>query len=233
MIYIAHLSQRCLKDLRERFAKCGIQASEAIVPFRETAVKAPGEFHCSGSVMDMADTAPDLAPPKTKDAPRGTVHGSLMAGLVTYTIRALPLPEPIINFLLSQTNTIANMLAQKKSAEAEGTIDDADADVDIELDAEGSQGRLLTSTQFWEELEGLCKEAGGEWVGAADRIWSFGPKRFGANLLLDPAGKGTTRWVSETSETVLQYLKRWKQVTGTRTASCNRESRGQIDQGSD
>jgi hypothetical protein len=35
--------QRCLKDLRERFAKCGISASEAIVPFRETAVKAPGE----------------------------------------------------------------------------------------------------------------------------------------------------------------------------------------------
>ena len=34
--------QRCLKDLRERFAKCAIQQSEAIVPFRETAVRAPG-----------------------------------------------------------------------------------------------------------------------------------------------------------------------------------------------
>lgn len=34
--------QRCLKDLRERFAKVEIQVSEPIVPFRETAVKAPG-----------------------------------------------------------------------------------------------------------------------------------------------------------------------------------------------
>lgn len=34
--------QRCLKDLRERFAKCAITASEAIVPFRETAVKQAG-----------------------------------------------------------------------------------------------------------------------------------------------------------------------------------------------
>jgi ribosome assembly protein 1 len=34
--------QRCLKDLRERFAKVEIQASKPIVPFRETAVKAPG-----------------------------------------------------------------------------------------------------------------------------------------------------------------------------------------------
>lgn len=35
--------ERCLKDLRERFAKCAISASEAIVPFRETTVKAAGE----------------------------------------------------------------------------------------------------------------------------------------------------------------------------------------------
>lgn len=40
--------QRCLKDLRERFAKVDIQASKPIVPFRETAVRAQGlaaHFH--------------------------------------------------------------------------------------------------------------------------------------------------------------------------------------------
>lgn len=36
------LRQRCLRDLRERFAKIEIQASAPIVPFRETAVSAPG-----------------------------------------------------------------------------------------------------------------------------------------------------------------------------------------------
>lgn len=35
--------QRCLKDLRERFARVDIQASKPIVPFRETTVKAPGK----------------------------------------------------------------------------------------------------------------------------------------------------------------------------------------------
>lgn len=34
--------QRCLKDLRERFAKVDVQSSKPIVPFRETAVRAPG-----------------------------------------------------------------------------------------------------------------------------------------------------------------------------------------------
>lgn len=39
-------SQRCLKDLRERFARVEIQASKPIVPFRETAVKGIGENEC-------------------------------------------------------------------------------------------------------------------------------------------------------------------------------------------
>jgi ribosome assembly protein 1 len=37
--------ERCLNDLRERFARgVEIQAGKPIVPFRETAIKAPGEF---------------------------------------------------------------------------------------------------------------------------------------------------------------------------------------------
>jgi ribosome assembly protein 1 len=35
--------QRCLKDLRERFAKVEITASKPIVPFRETAIRATGQ----------------------------------------------------------------------------------------------------------------------------------------------------------------------------------------------
>ena len=46
--------QRCLKDLRERFAKIEIHASKPIVPFRETAVKGAGNYPTStdmGSIV--------------------------------------------------------------------------------------------------------------------------------------------------------------------------------------
>ena len=46
-------SQRCLKDLRERFAKVEIQPSEPIVPFRETAIKSPGMSDTLGSINKM------------------------------------------------------------------------------------------------------------------------------------------------------------------------------------
>lgn len=163
--------QRCLKDLRERFAKCPIQRSQAIVPFRETAVKGI-----------------DMAPPKTKDAPRGTIHGSLFNGLVTYTIRALPLPEPVTDFLSVHTATIANLQTR--------TQGDSVVDYD-EMDASDAQGqaRMLAPEQFWTELEGLFRKAGPEWTGAADRIWTFGSKRVGPNVLLDPEGKSKLRQV--------------------------------------
>jgi ribosome assembly protein 1 len=128
-----------------------------------------------------------MAPPKTKDAPRGTIHGSLFNGLVTYTIRALPLPEPVIDFLSAHTATIANLLSHSA-----GDGDDLDAS-----DAQG-QARLLAPEQFWEELEGLFKEAGQEWAGAAERIWAFGSKRVGPNVLLDPEGKSKLRYVVPT-----------------------------------
>lgn len=143
------------------------------MPFRETAVKAP-----------------DMAPPKTKDAPRGTIHGSLVNGLVTYTIRAMPLPETITDFLLANTSTIANMSTQKEQQQ-----DDTTTNLDEDRDASDgtTQARLLTSEQFWTELEALFAKAGPEWAGAAERIWTFGPKRIGANLLLDPVGSTKLR----------------------------------------
>lgn len=165
--------ERCLKDLRERFAKCGIQASEAIVPFRETAVKAP-----------------DMAPVKTQGAARGTIHGSVYDGLVEFTLRAAPLPPAVIEFLVAHQSTIGSFLVQRRrgAEDAEDDEDRADAD-----EAADSATRHLTPEQFWAELATRFDEAGGEWVGAADRVWSFGPKKVGANVLLDPMGKGALR----------------------------------------
>jgi ribosome assembly protein 1 len=128
-----------------------------------------------------------MAPTKTKDAPRGTIHGSLFNDLVTYTIRALPIPEEIIDFLSIHTATIGTLLTQKQGEEGALESDELDAS-----DAQG-QARVVAPEVFWKELDGLFSKAGPEWQGAADRIWTFGPKRVGANLLLDPIGKTKLR----------------------------------------
>lgn len=179
--------QRCLRDLRERFAKCAIQRSQTIVPFRETAVKAPGKV-----ILSARKLTSDMAPPKTAGAIRGTIHGSVLSGLVTYTIRAVPLPPKVTEFLLANTAAMSKMLSQRSD-----TSEEADEQDSLET-GEGVQQtqRELSPEQFWSELEGLFKRAGPDWAEAVDRIWSFGPKRLGANLLLDPVGKQALRCVA-------------------------------------
>jgi ribosome assembly protein 1 len=157
-----------------------------------------------------------MAPPKTKGATRGTVHGTLFDGLVTYTLRASPLPEKLIEFLLANTHNIGKLVAQQQDANAE-----SEESLREEREAgDNYEARSKTPEQFWAELESLCEKVGGEWAGAADRIWCFGPKRIGANLLLDPIGKTVPRYVPS-QRLVHADSKLMSQTTPKGTAHCH------------
>ncbi|KAG8929585.1 Cytoplasmic GTPase/eEF2-like protein (ribosomal biogenesis) [Tulasnella sp. 418] len=172
--------ERCLKDLRERFAKIEIQASPPIVPFRETAVRAP-----------------DMALTKTPNAPRGTIHSASAYNMITFTIRAVPLPESITSFLLSNVSIIKRLHRQsqgnqfKKSTTGDD-LDDPEGEAQEVIDGEVVRQPTVKLENFWTTLEELFKSAGSEWAGVVDRIWSFGPHRIGPNILVDKMGGFST-----------------------------------------
>ncbi|CAD6890782.1 unnamed protein product [Tilletia controversa] len=174
--------ERCLRDLRERFAKCEIQASAPLVPFRETAIKAA-----------------EMPPPKTEGAPRGTVISTVAGGLIQYTVRAVPLPEEVTRFLLANATTIRRLLQDRERRHVGGSmtgdatpagasLDATDNDDIVHQQGLGDDGpRATTKDKFWSDFEALLKKAGPEWSGVVDQIWAFGPKRVGANILIDRA----------------------------------------------
>ena len=174
-----------MKDLRERFAKVEIQPSEPIVPFRETAIKGPGRFRSlnAANELDHLYAPTDMAPPKTLGAPRGTVLGSSFQNLVTFTIRAAPLPDLVANFLRSNLTVIKRLLAdQTHSVGATSVEDDAE-----EAAAIGDILRVPTvhPEQFWNAFQAKCEEAGPEWAGIFDNVWAMGPQAAGECLLID------------------------------------------------
>lgn len=152
--------ERCLKDLRDRFAKIEITVSPPIVPFRETAI-----------------SAPDMAPPKTPNQPRGTVLGSVQSGPVTFTIRAAPMPSSSTSFLKANANTIKRIQRDRRSGKAD---DESEAVTEV---SEGAE--VVTPEEFWPKFEQVLSEAGRDWTGLAEQIWAFGPRRVGPNLLVD------------------------------------------------
>ena len=172
-----------MKDLRERFAKVEIQASKPIVPFRETAVKAAGTFFfdiCQKSIQ----TSLEMAPIKTPNAPRGTMRGSSAHKVVTYTIRAVPIPTTILDFILENILVLKTLIRDKRDQQIE-------EEQDVDLHGDVIRKSTINPDQFWDVFVEKCKEVGGEWEDVAARTWAFGPQKAGGCLLIDARNRKT------------------------------------------
>ncbi|KAM0264879.1 hypothetical protein ACHAQJ_000395 [Trichoderma viride] len=164
--------ERCLLDLKERFARCDIQAGEPIVPYRETIVKAE-----------------EMRPPANKELGRGTVVSSTSSKQVNLTIRVHPLPTNVTEFLLKNGDAIKRLHNARKSAEEQGGEDSEDV---VEEDTELTAGAAISVEELKAQLQKELETGKGRegWKGLIDRIAGFGPRRTGPNLLIDATKEG-------------------------------------------
>ncbi|KAI9816796.1 MAG: Cytoplasmic GTPase/eEF2-like protein (ribosomal biogenesis) [Pycnora praestabilis] len=175
--------ERCLKDLRERFARCEIQAGEPIVPYRESIV-----------------SAPEMAPPKEKDHPRGTVAGVTASKQVTARLAVKPLPAAVTEFLAKHLGAIKRLYSERR-AEEEGKRDNGIALSEVEEhdgvdESEALQTEVLSLVDFKKELRNALEEVKGEkelWIDIVEKIVAFGPRRVGPNVLIDNTKAGICR----------------------------------------
>ena len=170
--------ERCLTDLRERFARCEIQAGEAIVPYRETLVKAE-----------------EMKPPANKELGRGTVIAVTTSKQVTIKLRVLPLPAEVTEFLSKNSGAIKRLysdrLAEEKGQKPEAADTSSEQD-DLDVEVVGSS-KVLSLEEFKTKLQATFKEIKGQkdiWVNAVDQITAFGPRRTGPNILIDNTKDG-------------------------------------------
>jgi ribosome assembly protein 1 len=178
--------ERCLKDLRERFAKCEIQAGEPSVPYRESIV-----------------AAPEMNPPKDPNLPRGTVIGVTTSKQITVRLRVRPLPAEVTEFLGKNAAAIKRLYAERRAEEErlrkgtdspmEGTVGEQDG---MEEAQPLETGHALTLTEFKKQLEEAFSKAKGQretWKEVSDQIIAFGPRRVGPNILIDATSVGIGR----------------------------------------
>ncbi|OCT45349.1 Ribosome assembly protein 1 [Cladophialophora carrionii] len=178
--------ERCLKDLRERYAKCDIQPGEPIVPYRETIVKAE-----------------EMEPPKNKDLPRGTALAVTASKMVSVRLRVRPLPQNVTEFLIKNGPSIRRLYAEKQAQEENesGTLNDAngvetDEAADLGNDTGGDHRSNLSLLQFRQQLQEVFDEVTEDkevWAKVVSRICDFGPRRVGPNLFIDATGQHTCK----------------------------------------
>ena len=174
--------ERCLKDLRERFARCEIQAGEPIVPYRETVV----------STVDMA-------PPRDKTLPRGSVIGVTTSQQITVRLRVRPLPQAVTEFLEKQGSAISRLYAKRKAEDEthrKGPMEPQKEEAEFLNSDLQDNVNALSLEDFKNELRSSfesTKEHKETWRNVVETIAAFGPRRTGPNILIDATQAGTCR----------------------------------------
>ncbi|KAN0079211.1 P-loop containing nucleoside triphosphate hydrolase protein [Elaphomyces granulatus] len=165
--------ERCLKDLRERFARCEIQAGEPIVPYRESII-----------------SAPEMAAPKNPDLGRGFVLSDSPSKQLTIKLRVMPLPAEITEFLDKNVGTIKRLQSEKRNKiDHISMTDDASESLDSQEDedSKSEERSALSPEDFKKELRSIFNEFKEKevWQNVIDKIMAFGPRRVGPNILID------------------------------------------------
>lgn len=193
--------ERCIKDLKERFAKVAVRVSEPLVGFRESIIDGSiSSFQESVVFKDLLASATPGAGAETQEdddtpvvvapaADAKTAFGTTPDGSLTLKIRALPLPMEAAQLLEEQSDLLRRMVLRKKTTtENDGEIEETNAEGDEDTTAEAASSsyeqdvkelkaqleRTLrtSSDSFWKQLP-------------LDRIWSCGPRRVGPNVLIN------------------------------------------------
>ncbi|BFZ57759.1 Cytoplasmic GTPase/eEF2-like protein (ribosomal bioproteinsis) [Savitreella phatthalungensis] len=186
--------ERCLKDLRERFARCEIQASAPIVPFRETIVRGL-----------------DMKPPYNKALPRGTMLCSIADEAIQFSLRIRPLPSEVVDYLVRHAASIRHLQLDRARAleEHEGDENAGKAARELENDDDialavasaaattgaindsGAESQMKSASDMLDDLRQLFEQSkdARDLAAHVERIIAFGPRRIGPNVLVDATGQ--------------------------------------------
>ncbi|KAG7379146.1 Elongation factor-like GTPase 1 [Phytophthora pseudosyringae] len=175
--------ERCIKDLKERFAKVAVQVSEPLVGFRESIVDGTiSSFQENIVFKDLLN--PDLTKEGSpdKDGNSASVEtqdskvalGTTPDGTLTLKLRALPLPLETAKLLEESAPLLKRIALSKK------ITDDKETTVEVEAAAEDVSA-------FKKNLEKSLQLSDNSFLQSLplDHIWSCGPRRVGPNMLIN------------------------------------------------
>ncbi|XP_027427424.1 elongation factor-like GTPase 1 isoform X3 [Zalophus californianus] len=171
--------QRCLDDLKDRFAKIQISVSEPIIPFRETITKPPKvdmvneEIGKQQKVAVIHQTKEDQSkiPEGIQVDSDGLITITTPNKLATLSVRALPLPEEVTQILEENSDLIRSM---------EQLTSSLNEDRHTQMIHQKTQEKIY---EFKGKLEQYL--TGRKWRNTVDQIWSFGPRKCGPNILVN------------------------------------------------
>ena len=167
---------RCLDDLKKDYSKVELNVSEPIVPFRETIIIPPKVDMVNEVISSENERVLQSTQLPAVDSKQKSSSIEILTADKSYVlcIEAKPLPEEVTK-LLDKNSALLKSLSlfdARKSAATESAV-------------ELNEQTITALLAFKKELQTTFDKAGEEWSNITNKIWSFGPKSIGPNVLLN------------------------------------------------
>ncbi|KAK7465188.1 hypothetical protein BaRGS_00037651 [Batillaria attramentaria] len=173
--------ERCVDDLRERYAKVEVNVSKPIVPFRETIIPRPRVDRVNEAIQDQNVVLSSGRLKEFEDddevLEEGVVEIYTPNHKCVVRIRAVPLPAGVTDCILRHQEVIKTLQAM--------AADRAGQTCDLQTGFQVRETAREELTTLHSELQQAFKAAGPQWAEAVDHIWAFGPRHNGPNILLN------------------------------------------------
>ena len=156
--------QKCLDDLKKQYAKVELNVSAPIIPFRETVISPPKH-----DMVNEAISADNEVVAKNETDTTITIQTANKA--CTLQLQSVPLPAKV-TALLEENSHLLSILSNPSSKE------------ELKLNTEA----LSKLQELRDSLSAAFDSASQDdslWEGAVDRMWAFGPRHTGPNVLLN------------------------------------------------
>lgn len=175
--------ERCIYDLERDYAKCPVSVSLPIVPLRESIVPQ--------ATIDMVNEAIVLTANEKKADRSVTIHTANQQCRVK--VSAIPLPKTVADLLETNYDLL-------KSATHVADLSDL-----IKIRLEEFRESLMATFKTSDDQHELFKRSD-----ISERIWAFGPKKCGTNLLINL--------------TDFKHQNVWSLIDGTKSTTQNTET---------
>lgn len=196
--------ERCIKDLKERFAKVAVRVSEPLVGFRESITYGSVSSYQETVVFKDLIAATTAASESYNSATGADQSSDARAAIgttpdssLTLRVRAVPLPVDAAK-LLEESADLLRRLATQRKLEQHARDDDnngEDATAAVENSSgdntSGADDEKASSAKEYGEFklafERLLRESDDAFWRELplERVWSCGPRRVGPNVLVN------------------------------------------------
>ncbi|KAK9280097.1 hypothetical protein L1049_013782 [Liquidambar formosana] len=172
--------ERCIKDLKERFAKVSLEVSPPLVSYRETI-----EGEISNPLENLKLLTGNL----------DYVEKTTPNGRCVVRVRVMKLPLALTKVLDESSDLLGDVIGGKLGQTNRSLATQGSSIVEGENPIEALKNRIMDACESdiqsgsendkdWVEK---CKRM---WLKFLKRIWAFGPRQVGPNILFTPDYKG-------------------------------------------